>query len=239
MWSKQAWKGAYMVSEKEIMSVRIKFSKTGNLMYISHLDLARSMQRIFVRSQVDIWYSEGFNPQPRIVFALPLPVGVESECELMDIKINHPMSFDEIKERIQNNFPSEMKVLDVYAPEAKFKEIVYADYTIRIYSSKLEQDTCQKINDLFSKECLINKRSKSGEKEVNICDFIKTFKAQRFNDYIEINTAVCAGNESNLNPELIIEAIKKYIPTISCDTIDEYTTIMRNKMLNREMQEFK
>ena len=228
-----------MVSQSEIMSIRIKFSKTGDLMYISHLDLARTMQRIMVRSGVDIWYSEGFNPQPRIVFALPLPVGVESICELMDIKINHPMELEEIKERIQRNFPADMKVLDVYVPEVKFKSISYADYTIRLYSQQFESDTHENINSLFSKECKIIKRSKSGEKEVDICRFIKSIEAKRINDFVEINTIICAGNENNLNPELIVDAIKKYLGILTSNSVDEYTMIMRNRMLDEDGKEFK
>ena len=79
-----------MVPE-EITKVRIKFSKVGDLMFISHLDLARTMQKIILRSGIDIWYSEGFNPQPKMVFALPLPTGAESVCELLDITLNSYM----------------------------------------------------------------------------------------------------------------------------------------------------
>ncbi len=228
-----------MVPQNEIMSVRIKFSKTGDLMYISHLDLARTMQRIMVRSGVDIWYSEGFNPQPRIVFALPLPVGVESACELMDIKINHPMELDEIKSRIQSNFPADMKVLEVYVPQVKFKAISYADYTLKLYSPRLEADTYEKINNLFGGECIVTKRSKSGEKEVDICSFIKFIEAKPAHGCVEINAVICAGNENNLNPELIVEAIKKYLGILDFDSVDEYTTIMRNRMLDEEQKEFK
>ena len=227
-----------MVPEKEITPIRIRFTKTGDLMYISHLDLSRTMQRIIVRSGVDIWYSEGFNPQPRIVFALPLPVGVESECELMDIKINHPMSHDEIKERIQSNFPAEMKVLDVYTPEVKFKNIAYANYTIKLFSPKIDENTAEKINDLFSKECMITKKSKSGERLVDICTFIKSIEARNEEGCVLIDATVSAGNENNLNPELIVEAIRKYLNILNSQTIEEYCTIMRNKLIDIDMKEF-
>ena len=85
-----------MVSENEMIPIRIKFSKKGDLVYISHLDLAKTMQRICVRSGINIWYSEGFNPQPKLVFAVPLPVGVESDTEFLDIRITKPMEHEEI-----------------------------------------------------------------------------------------------------------------------------------------------
>ncbi len=228
-----------MVSEKEIMPVRVKFSKLGDLMYISHLDLSRTMQRIIVRSGVDIWYSEGFNPQPRIVFAMPLSVGMESTCELMDFKINAYMPAEEIKERISKNFPEEMKVLDVYTPEVKFKEIAYADYTLKLFVKDINDELCQKINNLVKKECFVTKKTKSGEKEIDISSLINKLEAKPCDGFIEINTVVSAGNENILNPELIVDAIRRETGILNTDSIDEYYTIMRNKMLYSNLEEFK
>lgn len=227
-----------MVPEKEIIPVRIKFSKVGDLMYISHLDLARTMQRIIVRAGIDIWYSEGFNPQPKIVFAVPLPVGVESNCELMDIKINSYMSNDEIKKRISDSFPTEMKVLDVYNPEQKFKNIAYIDYTIKLYSSKITLNTASDILNTFQKECLITKKSKSGEKVINISEYIKLLEAESTNEGITLHAVLTADNERYLNPELLIEAIKQNVGILCSEQIDEYYTIVRNKMLDIELNEF-
>ena len=228
-----------MVSEKEMIPVRIKFSKTGDLMYISHLDLSRTMQRIILRAGIDIWYSEGFNPQPKMVFALPLPIGVESVCEYLDIRLNTPMDFEEIKERIQSNFPSEMKVLDVYSPSVKFKLVAYADYTIRLYSPALSEKIVDDIKALFSKECIITKKTKSGEKEVDICEYIKSLDVKYNNDFIEISAVLSADGEKNLNPEFVVGAIKRYIGILNSNTIDEYHTIMRNRLLDSELNEFK
>ena len=152
-----------MVPEEKIkgLPIRIKFSKKGNLMYISHLDLSKTMQRILVRANIDIWYSEGFNPQPRVVFAVPLPVGVESDCEFLDIKINSPMELGEIKNRIERNFPDEMKVLDVYVPDVKFKSIAFIDYTIKITSPKITESTVNDIQTLFKDSCIITKTTKN------------------------------------------------------------------------------
>lgn len=231
-----------MVPQEKIngLPVRIKFSKKGNLMYISHLDLSKTMQRIMVRADIDIWYSEGFNPQPRVVFAVPLPVGVESDCEYLDIKINSPMDANEIKERISKNFPDEMKVLDVYVPEVKFKNIAYIDYTIKLVSPKITEQTVANLKNLFENECNVTKITKSGsEKTVNLCEFIHSFNAELANGEIVINTILCADSEKYLNPELLIEAIKKYLDILTTDTTDEYYSILRNKMLNYDLTEFR
>ncbi|MBO5212371.1 MAG: DUF2344 domain-containing protein [Clostridia bacterium] len=228
-----------MVPENQITPIRIKFKKYGSLMYISHLDLARTMQRIIVRSGIDIWYSEGFNPQPKIVFAVPLPVGVESECEYMDIKINTPMPCDEISRRLSVNFPEEMKVVDVYVPDTKLKKISYIDYEITISSPYVEETTAQEINSLFQKDLYIIKKSKGNEKEINIREYIKSINVNYLNNNIVINTVVCSGNEKNLNPELIIEAIKKNTGILTKSPISELYSIIRKRMLCEDLTEFK
>ena len=229
-----------MVSEeKTIIPVRIKFSKTGDLMYISHLDLARTMQRIILRSGIDIWYSEGFNPQPKMVFAVPLPVGVESECELMDIKINSFMSNEEIMQRINDNFPTQMKVIEVYNPDVKFKNLAYIDYDISITSPQISEKVGEQIVSLFSHECKIIKKTKSGEKELDLSEYIKVFELKCNNDTLSIHTILPVGNDMNLNPELLIDAIKQHIGILNTDSPSEHYSIMRKKMLGDDLKEFR
>lgn len=229
-----------MVSENEMIPVRVKFTKRGNLMYISHLDLAKTMQRIMVRSDINIWYSEGFNPQPKIVFAVPLPIGVESDCELLDIRITKPMSIDEIRTRLEKNFPSEMQVLEVYTPEVKFKHLAYIDYTIKLHSDLITENTANSISELFSGECNITKTTKSGnEKLINLCDFIKYINVNYDNKDIVINAILCADSEKYLNPELLIEAIKSKLGILLSESTKEHYSILRNKMLNSDLTEFK
>lgn len=76
---------------------RMLFSKTGRAVYISHLDLMRTVTRAFMRAECKLKYSEGFNPHPNISIALPLSVGCESVCEIMDFKMREDMTCEEIK----------------------------------------------------------------------------------------------------------------------------------------------
>lgn len=225
-----------MVSE---MQVRIKFKKYGSLMYISHLDLARTMQRIIVRAGIDIWYSEGFNPQPKIVFAVPLPVGVESECEYMDIKLNSVMECDEIKRRLSENFPSEMEVLDVYVPEQKLKNVCFAEYEIVIHSGGIDASTPSALTELFSSDAFVTKKSKGSEREINVKEYISSINVRTENEDIVINTVLCSGSEKNLNPELLIEVIRKNTELLKGSAIEEYYSIMRKEMLDCDLRTFR
>ncbi|MBO5378773.1 MAG: DUF2344 domain-containing protein [Clostridia bacterium] len=228
-----------MVPTQEITKVRIKFSKVGDLMYISHLDLARTMQRIILRSELDIWYSEGFNPQPKMVFAQPLPTGVESVCELLDIKLNSYMDCEEIKERLNRNFPREMRVLDVYTPEEKIKEIAFTEYKISLYSDKIGENTQEDVEKLFTGECLLEKKTKSGVKEINVSDYIKEISAKADGNELTLIVILHSSAEKTLSPEILVEAMRKYLGIMTSDGIDEHYSIMRERMLKSDLSEFR
>lgn len=228
-----------MVPQNEIIPIRIKFKKYGSLMYVSHLDTAKTMQRIMLRAGIDIWYSEGFNPQPKIVFAVPLPVGVESECEFMDIKINSYMSCEEIASRLSNSFPDEMKVIDVYVPEQKLKNIVYIDYEMEIVSPSVKDDTADVISKLLSEDLFVTKKSKGTEKEINVKDYIKSVDVKNEYGKIKINAILCGGGDKNINPELFIEAIRANTGILNGNPTEEYYSILRKRMLCEDLAEFK
>lgn len=144
--------------------VRIKFSKTGRLRYISHLDLCRTMQPAMIRAKIPLWYTEGFNPHPKMVFAQPLPLFVESRCEFLDIKIVEDISCEELKRRLREAFTDELYILDVYKPTEKFTEIAYAVYEISGLSVKGED-----IKALLSGSIEVEKKTKSGTvKQIDI-----------------------------------------------------------------------
>ena len=88
------------------------------------------MKTVMIRAKIPIHYSEGFNPHPKMVFALPLSIGAESVCELLDIKIDLEMTSYEIISRLNGALPPEMRVLEAYIPETKFTDIKFAEYDI-------------------------------------------------------------------------------------------------------------
>ena len=66
---------------------RLLFEKTGSAVWMSHLDLMRLFQRAFKRAELPLTHTQGFNPRPSVSIALPLSVGVESVCELLDFDL--------------------------------------------------------------------------------------------------------------------------------------------------------
>ena len=114
------------------ITLRVKFCKVGNLQYISHLDLVRTMMKVIVRAKLPLWYTEGFNPKPKLVFAAPLSTGVESVCEFMDIRLTEKIEPKVAIEALNANMTFEMQAIDAYYPEEKMTALHWLEYSIRI-----------------------------------------------------------------------------------------------------------
>lgn len=193
---------------EEPQSVRIRFRKVGNLQYISHLDLQRVMSRVLVRSGVPVWFTQGFNPHPKMVFAMPLSVGAQSECEYLDIRIDRRISMREIVERLNGEVTEELKIITAYKPRTKFSEIAYVTYQLRFDDKGLSADLAkQAVKLLTTPDLKMMKRSKSGEREVDITEYIKDVKAA-FDGSLKLDVTL-TGGEGSLNPEMIVIALRE------------------------------
>ena len=110
---------------------RLLFEKKGTAVWISHLDLMRLFQRAFKRAQLPLTHTQGFNPRPSVSIALPLSVGTQSQCELLDFDLDGQVFDAEvIKERLNQTLVSGIRVLDVYQSGRKIRELAYLDCCI-------------------------------------------------------------------------------------------------------------
>ena len=209
------------------INVRVKFQKIGDLQYISHLDLQRTLHRILVRAGIPMWYTKGFNPHAKIVFSTPLSVGAQSVCEMVDIRIDRDMPCEEIKRLLNLEVTEELRILDVYLPTTKFSDIVWASYEIEIHEKGITNfsETIQKIVE--TDHIMAMKKTKSGEKEVDILPMIKSFlaSADEKSEYLSIKAVLNVGQDNYLNPELLIQVLKQKFSILSTD--DSWYTVMR------------
>ena len=218
--------------------VRLRFSKEGRLKYISHLDINRAMARAFMRADIPLWYTEGFNPHPYMSFSLPLSLGVESLCESVDIRLTEDISYDEIKRRMNSVLPKGIRVLDVYDDFKDCSEIAFSDYVFK-FEFKDNQAAFEKIKAVLdSDEILALKKGKQGRKrvfkETNIKPFIDKYSISIRGDVIVLNIRLMAGNDKNLNPSLLFDTIIRLI-----DTEFEWKSISRISLLDKNYNEFK
>ena len=145
---------------------RLLFEKTGNAVWISHLDLMRLFQRAFKRAGLPLTHSGGFTPRPQVSIALPLSVGVESQCELLDFDLDGQMpDLDEIRDRLNQALVPGVTVLNVYNDGRKIRDLALLECRVTLeYDSGVPADAQAAINALFARESLIlEKRSKNGK----------------------------------------------------------------------------
>ena len=193
------------------ITVRVVFQKTGNLQYFSHLDLQRTWQRVLVRASIPMWYTQGFNPHSKITFGVPLPVGSEGMEEMVDLRIDRQITPAEIKAQLNAELTDEMQVSEVYIPTTAFSDIAWGTYQMTVKTPGDPIDNAAAINKIFAPDAqpiIMTKRSKSGDKEVNILPMIHSVKAVAADGLIKIRATLRAGNTENLNPEYLIKAMR-------------------------------
>lgn len=133
--------------------LRIKFSRGQEVKYISHLDLMRLWERALRRASVPLLYSQGFSPHPRLSLAAPLPIGVTSEGELMDIYLSRIMSPDFFFKAVRQQLPRgidfvETQVMAIQLPSLQ-SSVRSAEYVVEINMERSADDVEQAIFSLL------------------------------------------------------------------------------------------
>lgn len=216
--------------------VRVWFHKTGPIRYISHLDLMRTMTRAIRRSRIPLWYTEGFNPHPYMTFALPLSLGMQSECESMDIRIEGEMTNDEILNALQQVMPEGITVTAVKDPVLDPKFIAAARFSVRFLNAAAPSSLLQGARELLAGESLIvQKLGKKGHKkvmkEIDLLQSLLSYELRLEDDTPVLDLVLPAGSVNNVNPALLCDELLKLDPAA-------YYVITRKQLLTKEMEPF-
>ena len=138
--------------------LRIKFSRGDEIKFISHLDITRLWERAFHRAQIQLAYSEGFSPHPKISLAAPLAVGITSEAELMDIFVTRTVSPHWFAAAVSQQFPPGIAILGVYQTGLSLpslqSQVRYAEYRVEIEQAGGPGDIETALTALLSAEHL-------------------------------------------------------------------------------------
>ena len=209
---------------------RALFEKTGNAIFISHLDLMRLFQRAFKRAGLHLTHTQGFNPRPSVSIALPLSVGVESVCELLDFDLDgDQVSCEEICARLNGALVEGVKVLKVYEDGLKIKHLALLNCVVSMeYDAGVPAGAADAIRELFGREeVLVEKKSKNGTSDQNIIPMIKKLTVESADsNTLELHALVCCQNPS-LNPMQLAAAVEKYLPElvpnfVKCRRVEVY-----------------
>ncbi len=211
---------------------RLLFEKTGNAIYISHLDLMRVFQRAFKRAGLALKHTQGFNPRPSVSIALPLSLGVASVCELLDFELEgEAVANEEIHAKLNDALVQGVKVLSVYDEGMKIKHLAFLECNVDLeYDQGISAEGTDQIRGLFAREeVVVEKKGKNGTTEQNIIPMIRKLEVQAVSEReVRLHALVCCQNPT-LNPTQLSAAIEKYLPELKpdfvlCSRVEVYDT---------------
>lgn len=201
---------------------RLLFEKTGTAIYISHLDLMRVFQRAFRRAGIPLWHSQGFNPRAHVSIALPLSVGTESLCELLDFDLaeGFVINLEEIPEKLNRTMPDGVRVKAVWEQGRKLRELTHLDGELILeYDRGVPENCARVLTDFFARQVpiVVTKKGKSGMTETDIRPMLLSFAAEPLDENrVRATCRVCAQNPS-LNPALLVTAMEVYLKDYAPD----------------------
>ena len=201
--------------------LRLLFVKEGPAAYISNLDLLRTVQRAFPRTELDIKHSQGFHPHPIISIVLPLPVCQSSDCELLDFEVTQDTDGAGLAEKLNGGLPEGLRILDCYPA---------------LRPVGVPEGAVQALEELFHRqELLIEKRTKRKQlAQVDIAPMIRDIAFAQEENLLRVFVTVQAQNPG-LNPQLLEKAIARYLPELTPD----FVRVRRRQLLDADGQVFR
>lgn len=198
---------------------RLLFEKTGSAVWMSHLDLMRLMQRAFKRAGLPLTHTQGFNPRPSVSIALPLSVGVESVCELLDFDLEgEKPGLEEIRERLNAALVPGVTVREVYEGGRKIRDLRFLRCRLGLeYDAGVPAGAAEAIRELFSREeILVEKKSKNGSQDQNIRPMLLELEVTEGEGELTLCALIACQNPS-LNPMQLHAAVARYLPEYTPD----------------------
>ena len=193
--------------------IRCKFKKENDMIYTSHLDLQRLLQRAFRRAEIQLSYSQGFNPHPKMSYGHALALGTESQGEYLDVEIEENLTANEFLAKINATMPEGIEFIDAMEITKEVPSLAstieYGEYmfTIGVDKELSKEFIKTKVAELMNKEeIIISKKNKKGKTvEVNIRPMIKNFDVINIeNRVITLEATVATGSKANLNTNIFI-----------------------------------
>ena len=196
---------------------RVAYHKGGEIRFISHLDLVRTLERAIRRAGLKMAFSQGFNPHPRLSFGPALAVGTISEREFFDLELTEALPPTEVHTRLTAQLPSGLDILEVgeisaQAPSLN-QRINCATYRVRtVFTEEFPVDRLVRSLDriMASSEVLIRRVTPKGNKEKNIRPGIYDLRGRLEGHEVVLEMALQTGSEGSVRPEDVVQGLISY-----------------------------
>ncbi len=192
--------------------LRITFGKTGPLRYTSSLDVAKIWERVLRRAGLPILYTQGFNTRPRIRLAMPLPLGISSECEILDVSLRQRIALDEIalREQLLAVSPQGLTIHSIVEVDLRASTlhslIDSAEYRIQFVDAVAPEVLRAKIADVLNRPSIIIDRTRRRKRSV--MDIRPLILALYLEDSHDMIAHLSVGDRGNLRPDQLLELME-------------------------------
>jgi radical SAM-linked protein len=189
--------------------LHITFGKFDALVYTSNLDVAKLWERVLRRANLPILYSEGFNPRPRLALATALPLGISSECEILDVSLRDVITLDGLAKRILMTSPVGLRIYGIREVPGRSpslaSQVRSAEYRIR-FEDKVDREALQgKIDTILQSDTLTLEKERDGKTmSVNVRSFVHELRIDENNDLL---AHLSVGDHGNLRPDQLLEKL--------------------------------
>lgn len=219
-------------------TIRFKFTRGEELRFISHLDQQRLFQRAFRRAGLNIAHSNGFNPHPKLSFALAMSVGLMSDSEYGDVVLTRDIDLMEFTKRLNAALPEGLKVVEARRiPQGKTSlsaSLTDSRYRIDVaLEDVMDEASLSDILNTYKSldEVILEKRNKKGKLvPKNIRPFIQDIRVlsiQEGNAELELRLKYL--EQQSVKPELVLQTVNQSVKP--CFVIDP-TIVMTREALN-------
>ena len=195
--------------------------KEGRAVYISHLDLLRTFQRVFLRQGMVLRHSQGFHPHPIISFALPLSVGQASDCEILDFEVNEDMDGAGLPEALNAFMPEGIRAVDCYVPVRPVRELAKLRCRVElVYDGGVSEGAAEEIRKLLLGESVvIQKRTKrKAMADIDIRPMLHSLDIRESAGLLTLEAVVSAQNPG-INPALLAAGVEVHRPELAADLV--------------------
>ncbi len=214
-----------------------KYTKTGDLKFISHLDVLRMMQRAVSRAGLPAKYSEGFNPHIKLTFGFPLSLGVESIGEYFELELLEKIEIENLVDLLNQALPEKVKVLGAKYYEGKeslMSMCKYSEYLIKFDFENLDFEALNNTADLITSSGVIftrekkNKSNKTVIKELNTKEYIHFLKLSKIGeDQVRAEVVIKTSGDGSMKVSEVVKVLEEnsnskviYFSAIKTESLD-------------------
>jgi radical SAM-linked protein len=189
--------------------LHITYGKYDALIYTGNLDIAKLWERVLRRADLPILYSEGFNPRPRIALASALPLGISSECEILDVSLREPTPLEGLAERLTATSPSGLRILGIQEVPVRSatltQQIRSAEYRVRLDEATDLAGLQERLTALLAADHFAQERERKGKPvTINARNLIYDLRLDAAGDLL---LHLATGDQGNLRPDELIRSL--------------------------------